>query len=47
MRVTVQADGCADVKSFCSVRYQVMSAMPIDYKSEANALADLIKQMST
>ncbi|KAK3325653.1 putative RFA1 protein [Apodospora peruviana] len=27
------------------IRYQVMGATPLDYKSEANKLADLIKQM--
>jgi hypothetical protein len=28
------------------IRYQVVSATPLDYKSEANKLAELIKQMS-
>lgn len=28
------------------IRYQVVSAVPMDYKSEANKLAELIKQMS-
>ncbi|KAK4190653.1 hypothetical protein QBC35DRAFT_377489 [Podospora australis] len=29
------------------VRYQIMSAVPLDYKAEANKLVDLIKQMNT
>jgi len=28
------------------IRYQVLSASPVNYVTEANVLADLIKQMS-
>jgi len=28
------------------IRYQVLGVTPLDYKSEANKLAELIKQMS-
>ncbi len=27
------------------IRYQVMSATPLDYKSEGNKLAEMIKQL--
>lgn len=35
-----------DVLFFDSVRYQVMSISPLDYKTEANKLAELIRQFS-
>ena len=31
---------------FVRVRYQVMSAAPLDFKAEGNKLAELIKQYS-
>lgn len=36
----------ARANAFARVRYQVMSAAPLDFKAEGNKLAELIKQYS-